>query len=36
VKRAEIGTASNTQAREYGGLVRPLAQLGWNFAERVH
>jgi aminoglycoside phosphotransferase (APT) family kinase protein len=36
VKRAEIGTASNTRGREYGGLVRPLAQLGWSFAERVH
>jgi aminoglycoside phosphotransferase (APT) family kinase protein len=36
VKRAEIGTASNAQARGYGGLVRPLAQLGWSFAERVH
>jgi aminoglycoside phosphotransferase (APT) family kinase protein len=36
VKRAQIGTASNAQAREYGGLVRPLAQLGWSFAERVH
>jgi aminoglycoside phosphotransferase (APT) family kinase protein len=36
VKRAQIGTASNAQAREYGGLVRPLAQLGWSFAERAH
>jgi aminoglycoside phosphotransferase (APT) family kinase protein len=36
VKRAELGTASNAQAKEYGALVRPLAELGWSFAERVH
>jgi aminoglycoside phosphotransferase (APT) family kinase protein len=35
VKRAELGTASNARAKDYGGLVRPLAQLGWGLAARV-
>jgi aminoglycoside phosphotransferase (APT) family kinase protein len=35
VKRAEVGTASNARAKDYAGLVRPLAQLGQGFTERA-
>jgi aminoglycoside phosphotransferase (APT) family kinase protein len=35
VKRAEVGTASSARAKDYAGLVRPLAQLGWGFTERA-
>jgi aminoglycoside phosphotransferase (APT) family kinase protein len=35
VKRAEIGTASGTRAKDYAALVRPLAELGWAVAGRV-
>jgi len=33
-KRAEDGTASSAQAREAGAGARPLAELGWQFAQR--
>lgn len=34
-KRVEDGTASSAQAVEYGRQARPLAELGWRFAQRV-
>ena len=34
-KRAVDGTASSAQALEQGQHVRPLAELGWQFAQRV-
>jgi aminoglycoside phosphotransferase (APT) family kinase protein len=33
-KRAEAGTASSEQARQAGAGARPLAELGWQFAQR--
>jgi len=33
-KRVEDGTASSAQAAEYGRQARPLAELGWGFAQR--
>lgn len=32
-KRVEEGTASSPQAAQYGAQVRPLAELGWRFAQ---
>lgn len=34
-KRVEEGTASSTQAVEYGRQARPLAELGWLFAQKA-
>jgi aminoglycoside phosphotransferase (APT) family kinase protein len=34
-KRAEDGTASSAQARQSGAGARPLAELGWQFAQRT-
>jgi aminoglycoside phosphotransferase (APT) family kinase protein len=34
-KRAEDGTASSAQARESGARARPLAELGWRFAQQA-
>jgi aminoglycoside phosphotransferase (APT) family kinase protein len=34
-KRAEMGTASSAQAASSGAGARPLAQMGWAFAERA-
>jgi len=34
-KRVEEGTASSPQAAEYGRQARPLAELGWQFAQKV-
>lgn len=34
-KRAQAGTASSEQAVAYGAQARPLAELGWQFAQRV-
>ncbi|MEO8367567.1 MAG: phosphotransferase family protein [Pseudoxanthomonas sp.] len=34
-KRVEEGTASSAQAAEYGLQARPLAELGWTFAQKV-
>ncbi|MDQ3206115.1 MAG: phosphotransferase [Pseudomonadota bacterium] len=34
-KRVEEGTASSTQATEYGRQARPLAELGWRFAQQA-
>ena len=34
-KRAEDGTASNPQAAEHGLRARPLAELGWTFAQKA-
>jgi aminoglycoside phosphotransferase (APT) family kinase protein len=36
MKRAVEGTASSAQAIESGRRARPLAELGWEFARRVH
>ena len=33
-KRVEDGTASSAQARQAGAGARPLAELGWHFAQR--
>ena len=33
-KRVQDGTASSAQAAEYGRQARPLAELGWRFAQR--
>ena len=33
-KRAEDGTASSARAREAGAGARPMAELGWSFAQR--
>lgn len=33
-KRVETGTASSQQAREAGAGARPLAELGWQFAQK--
>jgi aminoglycoside phosphotransferase (APT) family kinase protein len=33
-KRVEAGTASSEQARQSGAGARPMAQLGWQFAQR--
>ena len=33
-KRVEAGTASSSQAREAGAGAKPLAELGWQFAQR--
>ena len=35
MKRALEGTAASAQAHEAGGRVRPLAELGWTYAERT-
>ena len=34
-KRVEAGTASSEQARQAGAGARPLAELGWQFAQRA-
>jgi aminoglycoside phosphotransferase (APT) family kinase protein len=34
-KRVEDGTASSTHARQSGAGAKPLAELGWSFAERA-
>lgn len=34
-KRAEDGTAASAQAREAGARARPLAELGWRFAQQA-
>jgi aminoglycoside phosphotransferase (APT) family kinase protein len=34
-KRVEDGTAASAQAREAGAGARPLAELGWSFAQRA-
>jgi aminoglycoside phosphotransferase (APT) family kinase protein len=34
-KRVETGTASNAQAQQSGAGARPLAELGWQFAQRA-
>ena len=34
-KRVDEGTASSPQAAEYGRQARPLAELGWQFAQRA-
>lgn len=34
-KRVEEGTASSPQAAEYGRQARPLAELGWRFAQQA-
>lgn len=34
-KRVEEGTASSAQAAEYGRQARPLAELGWRFAQQA-
>jgi aminoglycoside phosphotransferase (APT) family kinase protein len=34
-KRVEDGTASSAQARETGAGARPMAELGWSFAQRA-
>src|SRR6478672_12012874 len=34
-KRAEAGTASSDQARETGARAKPLAELGWQFAQKA-
>ena len=34
-KRVEEGTASSAQAAEYGRQARPLAELGWSFAQQA-
>ena len=34
-KRVEEGTASSAQATEYGRQARPLAELGWSFAQKA-
>jgi aminoglycoside phosphotransferase (APT) family kinase protein len=34
-KRAEAGTASNAQAKASGARARPMAELGWTFAQKV-
>ncbi len=34
-KRVEEGTASSAQAAEYGRQARPLAELGWEFAQKA-
>jgi aminoglycoside phosphotransferase (APT) family kinase protein len=33
-KRVEAGTAASDQARQSGAAARPLAELGWSFAQR--
>ena len=33
-KRVEAGTAASEQARQSGAGARPLAELGWSFAQR--
>ena len=35
MKRALEGTAANAQALEAGRRARPLAQLGWEYAEKA-
>ena len=35
MKRVIEGTASNPHAREAGALARPVAELGWHYAERA-
>jgi aminoglycoside phosphotransferase (APT) family kinase protein len=35
-KRVEEGTAASEQARQAGAGARPLAELGWQFAQRAH
>ncbi|MDY0747208.1 phosphotransferase [Paucibacter sp. R3-3] len=35
-KRAQDGTASNERAKEAGAAAVPLAELGWQFAQRGH
>jgi aminoglycoside phosphotransferase (APT) family kinase protein len=35
-KRVEDGTASSAQARQAGAGARPLAELGWQFAQRAN
>ena len=35
MKRALEGTASSAQALEAGRRARPLAQLGWQYAEKA-
>lgn len=34
-KRVEIGTAANALAAKHGALAAPLAELGWQFAQKV-
>ena len=34
-KRIDVGTASNARALEYGALATPLAELGWQFAQKA-
>jgi aminoglycoside phosphotransferase (APT) family kinase protein len=34
-KRVETGTASNARAAEHGAMAAPLAELGWQFAQRA-
>ena len=34
-RRVEAGTASNAQAVAAGASARPLAELGWKFAQRT-
>ena len=33
-KRVEAGTAANEQARQSGAGARPLAEMGWRFAQK--
>jgi aminoglycoside phosphotransferase (APT) family kinase protein len=35
-KRVEDGTAASEQARQAGAGARPLAELGWQFAQMAH
>jgi len=35
MKRALEGTAASAQALEAGGRARPLAELGWTYAEKT-
>jgi aminoglycoside phosphotransferase (APT) family kinase protein len=34
-KRVEDGTAASDQARQAGAGARPLAELGWQFAQKA-
>jgi aminoglycoside phosphotransferase (APT) family kinase protein len=34
-KRVDSGTAASEQARQAGSGARPLAELGWEFAQRA-
>jgi len=34
-KRVEDGTASSAQAREAGAGAKPMAELGWQFAQKL-